>query len=458
MNTSNSGTTRQLIERCPTSLLGDRFGGSSFLLLWALLSLASSLALSQGTPLVNLLESGDPTPEGGVFEVGNTGFFPHWEFDAEDQRLTFLQREGRFRNETAIYLLEDNRYTRLVGPSTPVPNGTGTFTRLSLPVFLRDGVAFRGEDRVLGSGFYLARSSGVEALADGPAFGKGFDDEAYPLMESHGDRLIFKDNGALYLEELGTITELAREGGVAPDGTARYQTLVAGDISGEMIAFSATTSAGWGVFSWRNGQVESLASHDSHPAVGLPKNIRGAWPNHVSVHGSRVGFTLIGHQRLAGAYIWEEGTITRILGPADIDPVTGRNFLNVPHIFLSAHNTWLYASSTYRCVSSPYFNCGGALAVFVNRMEGTLYSMSGHQLVPILSFDDVLDGRRVFHLFPVMTEERVVVLASEKVGYGNSGFYQVNYASLPATVPALSPLAMVLLVVGILIVALRKMS
>ena len=78
--------------------------------------------------------------------------------------MAFLARGNA--GQEGVYLFADGALSRVADRSTPIPDGTGTFTELAEPVLSGGKVAFR----VLGSsgqaGIYSFAGSGLSRVAD----------------------------------------------------------------------------------------------------------------------------------------------------------------------------------------------------------------------------------------------------------------------------------------------------
>jgi hypothetical protein len=116
-------------------------------------SISQGLYLFDGTALRRVADTSTPIPDG-------TGNFKYLYGNAiSGRRVAFLGVHPS--GQAGIYLFDGGTLSRIADTTMPLPNGTGNFSNLGMPLISDDHVAF-----VAGGGIYLFDGHTVRQVAD----------------------------------------------------------------------------------------------------------------------------------------------------------------------------------------------------------------------------------------------------------------------------------------------------
>ena len=208
---------------------------------------------ASGGPLARVADTTTPRPEGGAFTAfGNP--------TVSGGRVAFVGGGEPFQ-PAGIYTDLSGTLTRVAGPTTPAPDGSGQFTYLNFPTMDGQRIAFEG----------------------GTPGGGG----------------IFQyDNGTLSTRGTGGMRpslsqDVVAYWGDAPSGS---EAILLNDASGQTVVIADTTT----------------------PVPGATGNFGGFSPASIASEGGRVAFFGSELGGRLGLYLYENGTLTKIVDSTDV--------------------------------------------------------------------------------------------------------------------------------------------
>jgi hypothetical protein len=247
----------------------------------------SSIILTSGSGLTQLVRAsfsgnGDPAPGGGTFlgvrQVSINGL-------GQVVFAAFGTQNG------GLYLAANGQLSLAVDDNTPLPQGGGTFSTISLNAINNAGqIAFLAQSFPNPNGMYLDSNGVFSTIArDGdPApgggnFSLGFPDPRFgPAISNNGDVAFAADltsgGRAVFRFSQGSITRIAGPGDASPDGSTFLEADAPTINSSGQIAFSGQTFGGFGTFLYANGVLRKVAvpgdripPHNSITFADLPQ-------------------------------------------------------------------------------------------------------------------------------------------------------------------------------------------
>jgi hypothetical protein len=334
-------------------------GKMSLLLLSALFFLCVTASQAGAQPFVlgKVVDTKTPIPGGS----GNfTGFPYSYEppYMVSGSNVAF--QAGGESGQYGIYLFNGTTLTAVADYNTPIPGGSGNFTRiLSVYPAMSDGkVVFHAGDWN-GEGIYLFDGTILSKVADTntpiPSGGGNFTDFAdfySPVISGNNIAFIADGNGdggvyffGVYLFNGNNLTKVADNTTPVPEGSGNFNSFSSLAISGDNIAFQGGGDAGQhGIYLFDGSTLRKVADTNT-PVPGGSENFF-SFSGHQAISGSNVAFEG-GSFGQGGIYLFNGTTLTKVADHNTPVPGGSGNFTSFSDPVISGNNVAFWGNGIY---------------------------------------------------------------------------------------------------------------
>ncbi len=306
-----------------------------------------------------------------------------------------------------IYLFQNATLEMLVDINTPIPGGTGTFTRFTTPSLdPHVNVAFRGEGGVCQDssmpceqvGVYTLIDGNLSVLADmntdvpGTEGAAQFTDFGTPWI--YNREVVFRAYGTggldgIYTNAGGTLRVVADTASNIPNGTGTFARLGSDlgtrpgsppSIQEGDIAFIGGGQAGSGVYAEIDGSLVRIADKNIE-IPGFPGFQFDNFPigRNTYVRDGEIVFMGEGPFELEGLYKYANGQLSVIVDQTTVNPATGGTLQNIAPQGIGFDNE----------------NVSFLGQDSVSGSSTTVFAVLDGQLTPVVTAGDVIDGRTI---------------------------------------------------------------
>lgn len=236
------------------------------------------------------------------------------------------------RGTSGIYVKSGEVFVRIADTSTPVPGGSGSFTRFdALDFDTRGSIAFVGADAKGALGVYAGNfplQQPIRLIANSqtpiPGGGGTFDNFSSPAVTESGVSFFASRTGhppagvGIYVSQNGVLRDAATTNTPVPDATGTFYGFGAPAMAGGTVTFHAIGTAGSdGIYAQTGSGKVSVVADLNTPVPGAAGRFQTFFSDDPSIDGDTVAFCAGYSQTQYGLFARVKGKIVRVVTTED---------------------------------------------------------------------------------------------------------------------------------------------
>ena len=230
--------------------------------------------------------------------------------------------EGDSEQE-GIYLFNGSILSKVADLNTPIPEGSGNFIFVNVPVMDDNNIFFLGHGASGQVGFYLYDGTTSVKVADLntpiPDGSGNFTGFYHPNFRISGRNMVFRAGGSgaqfgIYLFNGTSLSKVADPNTPIPGGSGNFTNFTEDPvISGGNVAFFGEGSSGQGIYLFNGTTLSKVADQNTPIPDGSGNFTFFPTTSQISVSGSSVVFLGNGDSGQQGIYLSNGSTLTKVV-------------------------------------------------------------------------------------------------------------------------------------------------